>query len=86
MHKNHQNGLRVALQGRFSVTTLEIYKLALEDEARKAKKRPRREARSTSIDSIVELIEEEELWIHLSVSELDLEDCVAYRTRKRLRR
>ena len=60
--------------------------LALEDEARKAKKRPRREARSVSIDSIVESIQEEELWIHSSVSEPDLEDCVAYRTRKRLRR
>ncbi|EDO00854.1 hypothetical protein SS1G_03328 [Sclerotinia sclerotiorum 1980 UF-70] len=82
--KKRTKGKRVKLQGQFVFSTKEILKIVHEAEEKPKEKKPRGRPRKRPIEESEEEIEEEELENSSNDSELELEDCVACRTRSRV--
>jgi len=82
--KKRTKGKRVKLQGQFVFSTKEVLKMVREAEEKPKEKKPRGRPRKRPIEESEEEIEEEELENSSSDSELELEDCVARRTRSRV--
>jgi hypothetical protein len=79
--KKRTKGKRIKLQGEFVFSTKEVLKIVREAELKSTEKRPRGRPRKRLIDEVEEEIEEEEVENDSSDSELELEECVARRTR-----
>ncbi|APA15894.1 hypothetical protein SS1G_09223 [Sclerotinia sclerotiorum 1980 UF-70] len=82
--KKRTKGKRVKLQGQFVFSTKEILKIVHEAEEKPKEKKLRGRPRKRPIEESEEEIEEEELENSSNDSELELEDCVARRTRSRV--
>ena len=79
--KKRTKGKRIKLQGQFVFRTQEVLKIVREAEKKPEGKKPRGRPRKRPIEELEEYIEEEELENSSSDSELELEECVARRTR-----
>ena len=79
--KKRTTGKRIKLQGEFVFSTEEVLKIVREAELKSTEKRPRGRPRKRPIEEVEEEIEEEEVENDSSESELELEECVARRTR-----
>ncbi|KFY18563.1 hypothetical protein V493_08507 [Pseudogymnoascus sp. VKM F-4281 (FW-2241)] len=79
--KKRTKGKRIKLQGEFVFSTEEVLKIVREAELKPTEKRPRGRPRKRPIEEVEEEIEEEEVKNDSSDSELELEECVARRTR-----
>ena len=79
--KKRTKGKRIKLQGEFVFSTKEVLKIVREAELKSVEKRPRGRPRKRLIEEVEEEVEEEEVESNLSDSELELEECVARRTR-----
>ncbi|APA13275.1 hypothetical protein SS1G_13832 [Sclerotinia sclerotiorum 1980 UF-70] len=79
--KKRTKGKRVKLQGQFVFSIKEILKIVHEAEEKPKEKKLRGRPRKRPIEESEEEIEEEELENSSNDSELELEDCVARRTR-----
>jgi hypothetical protein len=79
--KKRVNGKRIKLQGEFVFSTKEVLKIVREAEMKSMEKKPRGRPRKRPIEEVEEDIEEEEVENDLSGSELELDECIARRTR-----
>jgi hypothetical protein len=82
--KKRTKGKRIKLQGQFVFSTEEVLKIVREAEEKPKEKKPRRRPRKRPIEESEESIEEEELENSSSDSELELDECVARRTRSHI--
>ena len=81
--KTHKRGKRVRLEGKFLYSSQKVLEIAQEAETKKVVKQPRRWPHKQPIEEIEEEEEENTLEDSISVSEVELEECVAYRTRSK---
>jgi hypothetical protein len=79
--KKRVNGKRIKLQGEFVFSTEEVLKIVREAEMKSTEKKPRGRPRKRPIEEVEEDIEEQEVENGSSSSELELDECVARRTR-----
>ena len=82
--KVRTKGKRIKLQGEFVFSTVEVLKIVEEAKAALTVKRPRGRPRKRPIEEIDAVIEEEEVELSSDESVLDLDECVARRTRSKL--
>jgi hypothetical protein len=82
--KKRTKGKRIKLQGEFVFTTEEVLKIVREAEEKPKEKRPRGRPRKRPIEEVEKEDEIEEVESSSSDSELELDSCVARRTRSKL--
>jgi DDE superfamily endonuclease/Tc5 transposase DNA-binding domain/helix-turn-helix, Psq domain len=82
--KKRTKGKRIKLQGQFVFSTEEVLKIVREAEEKPKEKKPRGRPRKRPIEELEEDIEEKELENSSSDSELELDECVARRTRSKV--
>ncbi|APA05658.1 hypothetical protein sscle_01g004280 [Sclerotinia sclerotiorum 1980 UF-70] len=79
--KKRTKGKRVKLQGQFVFSSEEVLKMVREAEEKPKEKKPRGRPRKRPIEELEEETEEEEPESSSSDLELELDECVARRTR-----
>jgi hypothetical protein len=79
--KKRTKGKRIKLQGEFVFSTKEVLKIVREAELKSTEKRPRGRPGKRPLEEVEEGIKEEEVENDLNDSELELEECMARRTR-----
>lgn len=84
IRKMRTKGKRIKLQGEFVFSTAEVLKIVQEAEAIRTVKRPRGRPRKRPIEEFEVGIEEEEVELSSEEFEVDLDECVARRTRSKL--
>ena len=81
LQKTQKRGKRVKLEGEFLYSSHKVLEIAQEAEAKKVVKQPRGRPRKRPVEEIEEEEEEDVIEDSISVSEVELEECVARRTR-----